>query len=132
MPDTSDMSATRGTRMRNECNTSDTSETWATRVRYKCNTSAARTARVRHEWKSLVLIAARVKTYFYTLIFTIWQVKDYQERNNFYELPFGNASFPCQNAFKKCTTKTSATSQYNCFSKILQNLKHFLNSRVIG
>ena len=127
MPDTSDMSATRGTRMQNECDTSNTSETRATRVRYKCDTSAARTTRVRHEWKSLILIAARVKTYFYTLIFTIWQVK----RNNFYELPFGNASFPCQNAFKKCTTITSGTSRYNCFSKILQNLKHFLNSRVI-
>ena len=25
---------------------------------------------------------------------------------SFEELPFGNALFPCQNAFKKCTTKT--------------------------
>ena len=93
--------------------------------------SATRTTRVRHERKSLILIAARVRTYFYNFILTIWQVKNHKERNNFYELPFGNASFPCQKAFKKCTTKNSGASQYSSFSKILQNLKHFLNSRVI-
>ena len=32
---------------------------------------------------------------------------------------------------KSVPQKTSDTSQYSCFSKILQNLKHFLNSRVI-
>ena len=34
-------------------------------------------------------------------------MKDYKKRTNFVlrTLPFGNASFPCQNAFEKCTTK---------------------------
>ena len=39
--------------------------------------------RVRHEWKKLILIPTRVKTYFHNPIFTIWQLKDYKERNNF-------------------------------------------------
>ena len=43
---------------------------------------------------------------------------DYKERNNFYELPFWNASFPCENAFEKYTTKTSGTSQYNYLQNI--------------
>ena len=29
-----------------------------------------------------------------------------QGEEQFDELPFGNASFPCQNVFEKCTTKT--------------------------
>ena len=34
-------------------------------------------------------------------------MKDYKERNNFIlRLPFGNALFPCENGFEKCTTKT--------------------------
>ena len=64
----------------------------ATRVRHKqneCNTSATR---VRHECYSND---------------TMWQVKDYKEWNDFIlSTTFGNASFPCQNAFYKCTTKT--------------------------
>ena len=71
--------------MQLECYTNDTS---ATRV------------------KKSILITTRVKSYFHTPMFTIWQVKDYKERNNFIqELPFGNALFPCKNAFVKCTTK---------------------------
>ena len=53
----------------------DTSDTNATRVRHERHE--------RHEWKTLVLITTQMKTYFHTPIFTIWQVKDYKERNNF-------------------------------------------------
>ena len=74
--DTSDTNVTR-------CNTSDMIETRATQVVHDCDTSATRTTRVRHEWKILILIAARVKTYFYILIFTIWQVKGYKGKSNF-------------------------------------------------
>ena len=81
-------------------------ETRMTRVRHKqheCNTSATR---VRHECYTNDTSATRVKTYFHTLIFTIWQVKDYKEGNNFIlSTTYWNVSFPCQNAFKKCTTK---------------------------
>ena len=45
--------------------------------------SATWTTRVRHEWNNLILIATRVKTHFYALVFTIWQVKDYKGKNNF-------------------------------------------------
>ena len=101
-----------------ECNTSairatqvrhkwDTSETRVLHKRHECYTSATPTTRVRHEWKILILITTLVKTYFHTLIFIIWKVKDYKERNNFIlRTIFENASFPCQNAFKKYTTKT--------------------------
>ena len=73
------------------CNTSDRHErhecdTNATRVlheRLECDMSAAKTTRVRHERKILVLIVTRVKTYFYTPIFTIWLMKDYKKRNSF-------------------------------------------------
>ena len=64
----------------------DASNANAARVRYKrrrCDTSATWTTRVRHEWKTLVLIRARVKTYFQTPALAIWQMKDYTERNNF-------------------------------------------------
>ena len=51
---------------RHECNTS------ATRVWHKCDMSATLTTRVRHEWKILILITTRGKTYFPTLMFSIW------------------------------------------------------------
>ena len=68
---------------RHECDTWNTS---AIQVRRECNandTSATRMTRVPHEWKILILLTTRVKTYFHTPVFTIWQVKDYKERNNF-------------------------------------------------
>ena len=75
----SDTSATQATRMQHECNTSDTSETRATQVRHECytnDTSATLTTRVPHEWK--ILIAAQVKTYFHTFIFTkLFREKSY-------------------------------------------------------
>ena len=80
MPDTSDTTATRVLHERRECDTSE---------------------------KILVLITTKVKTYFDTPTFTICKVKDYKERNSFIpSTTFGNALFPCQNAFEKCTTKT--------------------------
>ena len=67
------------TSVRHECNTNATRELheW-----HECDTSATRTTQVRHEWKILILIMTRVKTYFHTPTFTIWQVKDYKERNS--------------------------------------------------
>ena len=79
--DTSDKNATR---LRHESDTSDTSETG---VQQECNTSATQVLHERHECDTseafLILITTRVKTYFHTLILTLWQVKDYKERNNF-------------------------------------------------
>ena len=71
------------TSARHEQHECDTSETDVTQVRYKSDTSATRTARVQNEWKILILITTRVKTYFHTSMFTIWHVKDYKERKNF-------------------------------------------------
>ena len=81
-------SETRSTRVRDECYTNDTSVTWVLHKRHECDTSE----------KLLILITARIKTYFHIHIFTIWQEKDYKERNNFIlSTTFRNASFPCQN-----------------------------------
>ena len=63
----------------------------------------------RHEWKILILITARVKTYFHKRI-SYMANKRLQGEEQFHfkkyllEISFGNASFPCQNAM--CTTKT--------------------------
>ena len=60
MPDTSDTSATRATRMQHECDTNNAS---VTRVRYdqhECDTSVTR---VRHEWYKNDTSTARVKNF---------------------------------------------------------------------
>ena len=44
---------------------------WHERDEY--NTSATHATWVRHEWKILILITTRVKTYFCTVLFTIWK-----------------------------------------------------------
>ena len=78
MPDSSDTSATG---MQQECNTNERQRvTW---VQHTCDMSPARTTRLRHKWKILILITTRVKTYFHTPILTICQMKDYLEKNNF-------------------------------------------------
>ena len=93
------------------------SETRATRVlheRYECDTSE----------KNLILITARVKKYYHIPIFTIWQVKDYKEWNNFIlSTTFGNASFPCQNAIKKFTTKTGLCNGKSYIKKLCTRLQ---------
>ena len=84
------------------------SETRATRAWHKCNTSAARTTRVRHECYMDGTSATRVKNFDF----------DNDTSKNIFsypyiyymasgKIPFGNASFPWQNVFKKCTTKTN-------------------------
>ena len=68
---------------RHEWGTNDTSATWVLHEWHECDMSATRTARVRHKWKILIFITTWLKTYFHTPITTIWQMKDYKERNNF-------------------------------------------------
>ena len=93
---------------RHECNTSATRER---HEQHKGDMSATRVLHERHECdtseKKLILITARVKAYYHIPIFTIWQMNDYKEWKNFVlGNTFGNASFPSQNAFEKCTIKT--------------------------
>ena len=61
LPDRSDTTGTGVIQIRHECNTS------ATRVlheQHKCDTSATQITWVQHQWKILILIATRVKTFF--------------------------------------------------------------------
>ena len=63
----------------------------------------------------LILITTRVKTYFHLPIFTMWQVKDCKEGNNFIlSTTFENASFPWQNAIENCNTKTEKSCKFSC------------------
>ena len=71
------MSVTWATPKWHEC---DTSKTRATRVGHEWGTSATQ---VRHKWKILILITTRMRTYFHTPMFIIWQMKDYKQKNNF-------------------------------------------------
>ena len=119
------------TRMQPECHTSNTNTTGVRHERHECNTSAAQVLHEQHECntseKILILMTARVETYFHILIFTIRQVKDYKERSNFIlSTTFGNASFPCQNAFEKCTTKTGLCNCKSYIKKLYTRL--FLHS----
>ena len=101
------MSATLATQMRHKQHKCDTSATRVRQEQHECNTSATGPTRVRHGWKTLILITTLVKTYFHTLTFTIWQVKDYKERNNFIlETTFWKCLVSMPNEFKKCTKKT--------------------------
>ena len=96
---------TSGRHAQPECRTSDKSayeRMTATQVRHELYE--------RHECdrseKVLILITTRVKTYFHTPIFTIWQMKDHKKRNNFILSPtFGNGPFPCQNVFESAPQK---------------------------
>ena len=63
--------------------TSDRSATRETRVGHESDTIATQTTRVWHEFKILILITTSVKIYFHTPILAIWQIKDYKERSNF-------------------------------------------------
>ena len=103
--------------------TSDTSNTNATRVWHDWDTSDTSATRVPHEWKILVLIATRLKTCFYTviLLYDKWMTTR-GGTISFEELPFGNALFPCQNAFKKCTTKTRLFNDKSYIEKLYTRL----------
>ena len=97
MPDMSNTSEARVRHERHECYKNDTSATRVLVERLECDRSE----------KYLILMTIRVKTYFRIPVFTKWQLNDYKERNNFILITtFGNASFPCQNSFENCTTKT--------------------------
>ena len=88
---------------------SDTSAIGVIQEQHDCDTSE----------KVLILITTRLKTYFHIPISTIWKVKHYKERNNFIlSTTFANASFPCQNAFENCTTKTELRSGKSYIKKL--------------
>ena len=107
------MSATRVT---NEKHKGDTSATRVLNEPHRYNTSAKRL-------KNFDLITTRVKTYFRTPIFTIWQVKDYKEWNYFIlGTAFGNASFLCENAFEKFSTKTELFNGKRYIKKLYTRL----------
>ena len=74
-----------------------------------------------------------VKTYFHIPKFTIWQVKDFKERNNFIlSTTFRSASFPFQNEFEKCTTKTRICNGKSYIKKLYTRLLLHIPLRVLA
>ena len=106
--------------MRYEGYECDTSATWVLHERLKCDTSATRTTRVWREQKILILIIRQGKTYFHTPIFTIWQVKDYKERNNFI---LRTTFWKCIVPLPKCVSKVHRKNWTLYFQKLYQKLK---------
>ena len=78
VPDTSITNETRATEMQQQCSMR------ATRARHECDTSKI----------ILILITARVKTYFHIPTLALSQIKDYKDRKNlilktnFWKYPF--------------------------------------------
>ena len=75
----------------------------------------------------LILITAQVKTYFHTLIFTIWQVKDYKEKeqfhskNYFLEMSLFHAKMRLKSAPQKLTfLMEKATSKHSFDQELLK------------
>ena len=87
-----------------------------TQMQHKCDKNATRMARVRHECYTNETGAIRAKkvdfdndtskNIFLHPYLTIWQMKDYKERNNFILKANIWKCLVCQNTFEKCTTKT--------------------------
>ena len=95
------------TSARNERHEYDTGPTRARHEWRECNTNVIGALHEHTSEKISILITTRLKRYFHIPIFFVWQVKDYKGEEQFIlSTTFGNASFPCQNAFEKCTTKT--------------------------
>ena len=92
--------------------------TSATQVRHECYIKK----RVRHESKTF-LITIRVKTYFHISAFTFRQGRIARRvAVSFYELPFGNTSLLCQNAFEMCTTKNGLFNGKKYIKKLCTRL----------
>ena len=80
----------------------------------------------------LILITARVKTYFHLPIFTMWQVKDYKEGNNFIlrklEMPHSHAKMQLKIATQKLNfAKVKAISKnytLDCSCKLSCKFPH--------
>ena len=109
--DTNDTNATQVRHGRHEWDTSDTSATRVVHKRHECYTSATRAAQIWHIFINIFSPPTPPK-------------KKIIRRGtiSFQELLFGNASFPCQNAFEKCTTKTELCKNKSYIKKLYTRL----------
>ena len=124
MPHECNTSNTNATQLTHECNTS------ATQVQHECytnDTSATRVLHERHDCdtsENFDFVTARVKTYFHTLIFCymaserLQGEEQFDSKNYFLKI----VSFPCQNTFKKCTTKTKLFNGKSYIKKLYSRL----------
>ena len=123
VPGTSDTTATQATRVRHKRHEYDRIETRATRVqhestsalhkRHECDTSEKFWFWWRNKWKDI-----------FTLLYQRcgkWKIAR-KRTISLKELSFGNASFPCRNAFEKCTIKTELCNRESCMQKLYTRL----------
>ena len=99
--DTSDTSATRTVWVRRECYTNDTSAIRVKKFDFDNNTSE--------------------NIYFSHPCISKWEITR-KRTISFSELAFGNVSFPCQNAFEKCKTKTELCNGKSYIIKLYTRL----------
>ena len=93
------------------CNTS------ARHERHECSTSTTR-------GKILILITARVKTYFRTPILAIRQMKNCRESRNFIlRTTIYKCLVPTPKSFEKCTTKTELYNGESYIKKLYTRLQ---------
>ena len=104
VPDTSDTSATRATRVQHKWDMSNMSATRVLHERHKYNMSATRTTLVWHEWK--ILITRRVKTFSHT--YTSYMVNErlqggeqFHSKNYLSEKPRSHAKMRLKSAPQK-------------------------------
>ena len=94
---------------------------FATRVPDTNDMSAAQ---VRHEGKILILITARVKTYFRTPILAIRQMKNCRESRNFIlRTTIYKCLVPTPKSFEKCTTKAELYNGESYIKKLYTRLQ---------
>ena len=101
--DTSDTSATRVQHERHECYINDTS---ATQVKYFDKSEKS----------------GKSENIFTPYLLAIWLRITRRGTISFWELTFGNASFPCQNAFEKCTKQTEPCNRKSYIKKLYTRL----------
>ena len=106
-----DTSKTRATRVRHDHYTNDTSATWVLHKRHECDTSATRVKNFDFDNDTSENIFSHPRISY--MANEILQGE---------ESPFRNASFRCQNAFEKCTTKTELCNGKRYIKKLYTRL----------
>ena len=106
--------------MQHECNTSDTSVTSATRMQYECYTNDTSATRVKNfDFENGTGKNMFSHPYIYYMASERLKGEEqFHAKNYLLEI----ISFPCQNAFKKCKTKTKLFNGKSYIKKLYARL----------
>ena len=122
------------TRVRHEWGTNNASAKQVLHERHECDTNVARMTRVQHECYTNGTSATLVKTFDFEngtgenvfshpcIYYMASQRLQAERQFHSKKLPFGHVLFPCQNAFKKRTTKTKLCNGKSYIKKLYAGL----------